>query len=61
MYLTLNCWLKSHGMVTPRPDKPDKIIPDRARPKNGWFYISGFLHKKFAGNVREVGQIARFC
>ena len=21
------------GMVTPRPDKPDKIVPDRARSK----------------------------
>ena len=30
----------SNGMVTPRPDEPDKIVPDRARPKNGWFYLA---------------------
>ena len=29
-----------YGMVTPRPDKPDKIVPDGARPKNGWFYVA---------------------
>ena len=30
-------WRNTYGMVTPRPDKPDKIVPDGARPKNGWF------------------------
>ena len=38
-------------MVTPRPDKPDKIIPDR-------LVLYGFLHQMFAGNLKEVGQIA---
>ena len=33
----VNGW---NGMVTPRPDKPDKILPDRARPINGWFYLA---------------------
>ena len=29
-------------MVTPKPDKPDKIVPDGARPKNGWFYLASW-------------------
>ena len=43
-------------MVTPSPDKPDKIVPDRARQKK-WLVLSGFLHQKFAGKLKEVGQI----
>jgi len=33
---------KCFGMVTPKPDKPDKIVPDGARPKNGWFYLASW-------------------
>ena len=37
----LKCrWL--NGVVTPRADKPDKIVPDGARPKNGWFYLASW-------------------
>ena len=32
-------------MVTPRPDKPDKIVPDGARPKNGWFYLASWTRR----------------
>ena len=31
-----------YGMVTPRPDKPDKIVPNGARLKNCWFYLASW-------------------
>ena len=57
----------ANGMVTPDQTKPDEIVPDGARPKNGLvgLVLFGFLHQKFAGNLSQVGQIVpdntRFC
>ena len=56
-----------YGVVTPRPDVPDKTMPDEARRSQTkkWLVLSGFLHQKFAGNLKQVGQIVpdntRFC
>ena len=49
----------ANGMVTPDQPKPDEIVPDGARPKNGLvgLVLFGFLHQKFAGNLKEVAQI----
>ena len=44
-FVTLPAFWCGH---TKARDKPEKIIPDRARPKNGWFY------QRFAGNFKKV-------
>ena len=45
------------GMVTPRPDKPDKIVPDRARPKNCWFYLASWTR-----SLQETSRkLTRLC
>ena len=41
-------------MVTPKPDKPDKIVPDGARPKNGWFYLASWTR-----SLQETWNIGR--
>ena len=48
-----------NGVVTPRPDVPDKTMPDGARQSQTkkWLVLSGFLHQKFAGNFKKVVQM----
>ena len=48
-----------YGVVTPRPDVPDKTMPDKARRSQTkkWLARSGFLHQKFAGNFKKVVQM----
>ena len=52
----LKCrWL--NGVVTPRADKPDKIVPDGARPKNGWFYLASWTR-----NLQDTWRkLSRLC
>ena len=44
-------------MVTPRPDKPGKIIPDGVRLKNCWFYLASWTR-----NLQESSRkLTRLC
>ena len=55
--VTFGKHLLDFGMVTPRPDKPDKIVPDGARPKNGWFYLASCTR-----SLQETwNKLARLC
>ena len=34
-----------------------KYCARQSQTKNGWVYVPGFLGKKFAGNLKDFGQI----
>ena len=55
-WFALVCFKLLYGMVTPRPDVPDKTMPDGARQKK-LLVLSGILDQKFVGNFKEVDQI----